>query len=64
MVTKDEMCVCVCACRVNQELGVDTHMLLSLLYIRLTTNKDLLCSTGNSTQHFGIIYMREDSKKE
>ena len=36
----------------------------SLLYIRQMTNKDLLYSTGNSTQYSGITYMRKEPKKE
>ena len=28
------------------------------------TNKDLLCSTGNSTQYSVITYIRKESKKE
>ena len=35
---------------------MNTH---TLLYIRQVTKKDLLYSTGNSTQYSGIIYMRK-----
>ena len=46
---------------INQELGVNTH---TLLYIKQITNKDLLYSTGKSTQYSVITYMRKESKKE
>ena len=36
----------------------------TLLYIKSTTNKDLLYSTGNSTQYFAMAYMGKESKKE
>ena len=36
----------------------------SLPYVRQMTNKDLLYSTGNSTQYSGITYMRKEPKKE
>ena len=35
----------------------------SLPYVRQMTNKDLLYSTGNSTQYSGITYMRKEPKK-
>ena len=35
-----------------------------LRYIRQMTNKDVLYSTGNSTQYSGITYMRKEPKKE
>ena len=35
-----------------------------LLYIGQMTNKDLLYSTGNSTQYSVITYTRKESKKE
>ena len=41
--------------------NIDTY---SLLYIKQTTNKDLLTSTGNSTQHSVMAYMGKKSKKE
>ena len=44
----------------NQKLGVNA---LTLLCIRQIMNKDLLYSTGNSTQHPVISYMRKQSKK-
>ena len=36
----------------------------TLLYIKQITNKDLLYSTGNSTQYSVMIYMGKESKKE
>ena len=45
---------------INQELGMNIH---TLLYIRQMTNKDLLYSTGNSTQYSVITHMRKESKK-
>ena len=46
---------------INQELGMNTH---TLLYIRYKTNKDLVYSTGNSTQYSVISNMRKESKKK
>ena len=46
---------------INQELGMNIH---TLLYIRWIANKDLLYSTGNSTQYSVMTYMRKESKKE
>ena len=34
-----------------------------LLQIKQITNKDLLCSTGNSTQYSVMIHMRKESKR-
>ena len=42
--------------RINQALQLNTHI---LLYIRKITNKDLLYSTGNSTQYSVITYLYE-----
>ena len=39
---------------------MNTH---TLLYVRQIKNKDLLYSTGNSTQYSVITYMRKESKK-
>ena len=36
----------------------------TLQYIKQTTNKDLLCSTRNSTQYSVVIYMGKESQKE
>ena len=36
----------------------------TLLHTRQTTNKDLLCSTGNSAQYSVITHRRKESKKE
>ena len=44
---------------INQELGMNKH---TLLYIRQITNKDLLYSTGNSTQYSVITYIRKESE--
>ena len=46
---------------INQEVGMNIH---TLLCIRQITNKDLLYSTGNSTQYSVITYMRKKTKKE
>ena len=46
---------------VNQEFRINIH---TLLYIRQITNKNLLYSTGNSTQYSVITYMRKESEKE
>ena len=41
------------------------HMHVSfLLYIEKIINKDLLYSTGNSTQYSVIIYMGKESEKD
>ena len=45
----------------DQELGMTPH---TLLYIRQITNKDLLYSTGNSTQYSVITHMRKEPEKE
>ena len=47
MVTKEEMW----GGGINQELEMNIH---TLLHIREITNKDLLYSSGNSTQYSGI----------
>ena len=36
----------------------------TLLYIKQTTNKNLLYSTGNSSQYSVMTYIGEESKKE
>ena len=36
----------------------------TLLYIKYIANKDLLYSTGNSTQYSVMAYMGKESKKE
>ena len=38
---------------INQEVGINVY---TLLYITQITNKDLLFSSGNYTQHFVITY--------
>ena len=47
--------------RTNWEIGIDVY---TLLYIKQITNKDLLYSTGNSTQQSVMTYMGKESKKE
>ena len=46
---------------INWEIGTDIY---TLLYIKQITNKDVLCSTGNSTQYSVMTYMGKESKKE
>ena len=46
---------------INWEIGTDIY---TLLYIKEITNKDLLYSTGNSTQYSVMVYMGKESKKE
>ena len=46
---------------INWKIGTDIY---TLLYIKQITNKDLLYSTGNSTQYSVMAYMGKDSKKE
>jgi len=45
---------------INWEIGIDT---CTLLYIKLITNKDLLYSTGNSTQYSIMTYTEKNLKK-
>ena len=47
--------------RINWEFGINIY---TLLYIKQTINKDLLYSTGNSTQYSVMTYMGKGSKKE
>ena len=44
----------------NWEIGIDIY---TLLYIKQITNKNLLYSTGNSSQYSVMAYMGEKSKK-
>ena len=46
---------------INWETGTD---ICTLLYIKQITNKDLLYSTGNSTQYSVMTYMGKNLKKE
>ena len=46
---------------VKEEFGINIYM---LLYIRQIINKDLLYSTGNSTQYLVITYMWTEPEKE
>ena len=45
---------------INWKTGVDIY---TLLYIEQITNKDLLYSTGNSTQYSVMAYVGKESKK-
>ena len=44
----------------NWKIGIDVYI---LLYIKQITNKDLLYSTGNSTQYSVMAYMGKESKR-
>ena len=44
---------------ISQEFGINTHTTKYEI-----TNKDLLYSTGNSTQSFVITYIGKESEKE
>ena len=46
---------------INWKFGIDIY---TLLYIKQITNKDLLYSTGNSTQDSVMAYMGKEPKKE
>ena len=46
---------------INWEIGIDIY---TLLYIKQITNKDLMYSTGSSTQYSLMTYMGKGSKKE
>ena len=46
---------------INWEIGTDIY---TLLYIKSITNKNLLYSTGNSTQRSVMDYMGKESKKK
>ena len=46
----------------NWEIGIDIYTLL-ILYIKQITNKDLLYSTGNSTQYPVMTYMEKNLKE-
>ena len=43
---------------INWEFGIDVY---TLLYITHITNKDLLYSTGNSTEYSVMTYMGKES---
>ena len=45
----------------NWEAGTDIY---TLLYIKQITNKDVLYSTGYSTQYSIMAYMGKESKKK
>ena len=44
---------------INWETGIDIY---TVLYIKPKTNKNLLYSTGNSTQYSVMAYMGKESK--
>ena len=46
---------------INWEIGIDIY---TLLHIKQTNNKDLMYSTGNSTQSSVMTSMGKESKKE
>ena len=46
------------------QFSLQTHGSYTLLYIKQITNKDLLYSTGSSTQYYVITYTGKESKKE
>ena len=46
---------------VNWEIGIDIY---TLLYIQQITNKDLLFSTGNSTQYSVMAYVGKNLKAD
>ena len=45
---------------INWDIEIDIY---TLLYIKQIPNKDLLYSTGNSTQYSVMSYLGEESKK-
>ena len=46
---------------INEEFEINIY---TLLYIKQIINRDLLYSTGNSTQYSVITYMGKESEKE
>ena len=44
---------------INWEIGIDIY---TLVYIKSITNKNLLYSTGNSTQYSVMTYMEKNLK--
>ena len=46
---------------INWKIGIGTY---TLLYIKYITNKDLLYSTGNSTQYSLMAYIGKEYKNE
>ena len=46
---------------INREIWIDIY---ALLYIKQLTHKNLLYSTGNSTQYSVMTYMGTESKKD
>ena len=49
-----------CGGGINWEIGINIY---ALLYVKQITNKDLLYSTGNSTQYSVMTHMGKESKK-
>ena len=48
----------------RDKLGVWNYQIYTLLYIKEINNKDLLYSTGNSTQYLVITLMEKNLKKK
>ena len=46
---------------IHWEISIDIY---TLLYIKEITNKNVLCSSGNSTQYSVMAYMGKEAKKE
>ena len=46
---------------INWGIGIDIY---TLVYIKQVTNKDLMYSTGKSTQYSVIAYMEKNLKKK
>ena len=46
---------------IKWDLGINIY---TLLYVKQIINKDVLDSTGNSTQYSLITYMAKESEKE
>ena len=46
---------------INEEIGINRY---TLRYIKQINNRDLLHSTGNSTQYLVITYDGKESEKE
>ena len=47
--------------KISWKIRIDIY---TLLYIKQITNKDLLYSTGNSTQYFIMAYMGKNLEKK
>ena len=51
-------------CKISDYVEILKINIYTLLYIKLIINKDLLYSTGNSTQYSVITSMGKEPKKE